>query len=89
MKTNKLFLMGAFACGLIMSLTSCSKQDEPVTKQTYTISFEGASLNADGYWCGDETGEPFDNWGSTAYSCVYQEVSLSLTVPLQLTTVQR
>ena len=73
MKTNRFFAIAAIACGIV-SMTSCSKSDNPASnKQTYTISFEGQTLNADGYWCGDESGEPFDNWGSPAYSCVYQE----------------
>ena len=37
------------------------------------IGFEGATLNADGYWCGDETGEKFDNFGSDGYACSYKE----------------
>ena len=73
MKTKSIFAIAAIVCGIVL-MTSCSgKSDVPVTKQTYTISFEGQTLNADGFWCGDETGEPFDNWGSQAYSCLYKE----------------
>lgn len=76
MKTNKFFALAAIACGFALSFTSCSKEDNPApvpAKQTVTIGFENATLNADGFWCGDETGTPFDNWGSTAYSCIYTE----------------
>ena len=65
--------IAAIACGIVMSMTSCSSNDLPVYSQTYTISFEGQTLNADGYWCGDESGEPFDNWGAPAFSCIYKE----------------
>jgi len=76
MKTKSIFGFAAIACGIVMSMTSCSSNDMPVSKQTYTISFEGQTLNADGYWCGDETGEPFENYGSQAYSCVYKEAGV-------------
>lgn len=73
MKTKSIFAIAAIVCGVVL-MTSCNgKSDMPITKQTYTISFEGQTLNADGYWCGDETGEPFENYGSPAFSCVYQE----------------
>ena len=76
MKTKSIFGFAAIACSIVMSMTSCSSNDMPVSKQTYTISFEGQTLNADGYWCGDETGEPFENYGSQAYSCVYKEAGV-------------
>jgi hypothetical protein len=74
MKTNKIFALAAIVCGFALSFTSCTNEDNPVSgKTTFTISFEGQALNADGYWCGDETGTPFDNWGSEAYNCIYTE----------------
>jgi hypothetical protein len=78
MKTKKFFALAAIVGGFAMSFTACSNEDNPIDnpvtpKQTVTISFEGQALNADGYWCGDETGTPFDNWGSPAYSCFYTE----------------
>lgn len=83
MKTNKIYGLAAIACGLALSLTSCSVSDNPVTPDTpvtpvtpaqpevikAVIDFEGIALNSDGYWCGDETGEKFDNWGAEAYAC--------------------
>lgn len=80
MKTNKFFGLVAIACGFALSFTSCtSTDDNPVLPDTPTepvtvnaiIDFEGVSLNADGYWCGDETGTKFDNWGSEAFACTY------------------
>ena len=81
MKTNKFFAFAAIACGCAVSFTSCSNEDNPIDnpvnpKQTVTISFEDATLNADGYWCGDETGDPFDNWGSPAFKCFYTEAGV-------------
>ena len=75
MKTNKFFAMAALACGFAMSFTACDNADSPVVvnKQTVVISFEGAALNADGYWIGDENGEPFENYGADAFACKYVE----------------
>ena len=75
MKANKFFTLAAVVCGAALSFSSCSSNnDNPVAeKQTATISFEGKTLNADGYWCGDENGEKFDNWGSDAFACSYKE----------------
>ena len=74
MKTNKFFAFAALVCGFAMSFTSCTNDDNPVNvKKTATISFEGATLNADGYWCGDENGVKYDNWGSETYACSYAE----------------
>ena len=78
MKTKKFFALAAIVGGFAMSFTACSNEDNsigdiiPETEQ-YLISFESQPLNANGYWCGDETGTPFDNWGSQAYSCFYTE----------------
>lgn len=84
MKTKKFFALAAIVGGFAMSFTACSNEDNPIDnpvtpKQTVTISFEGQALNADGYWCGDETGTPFDNWGSQAYSCFYTESDTKFT----------
>ena len=82
MKTIKFFAMAAIVCGAAMSMTSCSKEDNPADggKKQVTISFEGAKLNAQGFWIGDETGTPFDNWGSTAYACSYKESGVTFPV---------
>ena len=81
MKQNKFFGLAAIACGITLSMTSCTNGDNPVDPGTpdvpvpvieivnATIGFEDATLNADGYWCG----EKFDNWGSDAFACSYQE----------------
>jgi hypothetical protein len=80
MKTNNFFALAALTCGFALSFTACSNEDNSViNKQTYTISFEKQQLNADGFWCGDETGTPFDNYGSTAYTCIYKEAGTSFT----------
>jgi hypothetical protein len=81
MKTKKFFALAAIVGGFAMSFTACSNEDNPIDnpvtpKQTVTISFEGQALNADGYWCGDETGTPFESWGSTAYNCIYSEAGV-------------
>ena len=81
MKTNKLFGLTVLACGLALSFTSCTNDDNPVfgSLESFTISFENQALNEDGYWCGDETGEKFDNWGADAYACTYTENGLTIT----------
>lgn len=87
MKTNKFFGLAAIVCGFALSFTSCSKEDNPIgdisdiipETEEYLISFEKQSLNADGYWCGDETGTPFENWGEKAYSCSYTESDTKFT----------
>ena len=80
MKTNKLFGLAAIVCGAVLSVTSCTNGDNPVVIPnpeaeivSAVVGFEGAALNADGYWCGDENGEKFDNWGSEAFACSYKE----------------
>lgn len=83
MKTNKFFAMAAIVCGAAMSLTSCSENDNPVDdgKTTVTIGFEGAKLNDQGIWCGDETGVPFVNeYGAASYACAYTEQGISFPV---------
>ncbi|MBE6269750.1 MAG: DUF4465 domain-containing protein [Prevotella ruminicola] len=74
MKTNKLFGLAVLACGFALSFTSCTNADNPIGgKRQATVTFEKKTLGADGYWCGDETGEKFDNWGSEAFACQYKE----------------
>lgn len=74
MKTNKFIAFAALVCGFAMSFTSCTNEDNPVGGlQVYTISFENQTLNKDGFWCGDETGEKVDNYGAEAYECTYTE----------------
>ena len=77
MKTNKFFGLAAVVCGMALTMTSCSSTDDnPVdgkTSATQVISFENATLNADGYWIGNENGTKFDNYGSEAFACNYQE----------------
>lgn len=76
MMKHNCFSVAALAFASAMMFTSCSTESNNAGKtpvKPAVISFEYQTLNADGYWCGDETGTPFDNWGSTAYSCTYQE----------------
>lgn len=85
MKTNKFYGLAAIVCGAVLAMSSCTgNQDSPVIIPipepdpepeivSTVIGFEGATLNADGYWCGDETGEKFDNFGSDGYACSYKE----------------
>lgn len=76
MKTIKFFAMAAIVCGAAMSMTSCSKEDNPVNggKTTATIGFENATLNAQGFWCGEVNNNGMDNgWGGMTYPCVYKE----------------
>jgi len=81
MKTNRFFAIAAIANGLALSFTACSNDDNPVvdgvTTATVIVSFENQALNSDGYWCGDLNGTKFDNWGSEAYACKYQESILT------------
>ena len=84
MKTNRFFGLAALACGFALTFTACSKDDNPISDpdapKTVTISFEGATLNTDGFWCGDENGTKFDNWGADAYACNYQEAGVDFAV---------
>lgn len=83
MKTNKFFALAAIVCGFALSFTSCGEEDNPApvpSKTTVTIGFENATLNADGIWCGDETGTLFDNWGSDAFACSYTESGVTFPV---------
>lgn len=88
MKTSKIIGLAVIACGAALSMGSCtSNNDSPVIPSPgipdeptpvieiakATIGFEGATLNADGFWAGDDSGEKFDNWGSEAFACSYKE----------------
>ena len=82
MKTKKFLLVAAVVC--TAGFTSCSQQDNPNPQPTKkVISFENATLNADGYWIGNTEGEKFDNWGSEAFACKY--VEQGVTFPVKLT----
>ena len=81
MKTAKFFAIAAIVCTAVF--TSCSQEDNPYPQPSLTskvIGFEGATLNADGYWCGDETGTKFENYGSDAYACSYAEAGVTFPV---------
>ena len=96
MKQNKFFGLAAIVCGAVLALSSCTgNQDTPVIipepepqpqplPQTEvvsaTIGFEGATLNADGYWCGDENGEKVDVYGSEGFECSYKESVVNFPV---------
>jgi len=89
MKTKQFFGLIAAVCSVSFSLTSCTAVDdnpivpvEPVepVETNAIISFENATLNADGYWRGDESGEKFDNYGSEAYACNYAESGVNFPV---------
>lgn len=80
MKKSNMLTMAALTCGFAMMFTSCSKEDNGTQPALTVISFEHQTLNADGYWCGNETGTPFDNWGSTAYNCLYTEAEATFPV---------
>lgn len=77
MTFNKFFTLSALAGAF--TLTACSVDDNPVssptpTVTTATISFEHQSLNADGYWIGEENENGIsDGWGGMTYPCTYQE----------------
>jgi len=80
MKTNKIFALALLVSG--MTFTSCSTEDNPVepVKNTYTISFEKQALNADNYWCGDETGTKTESWGVASYACTYEQDGVKFPV---------
>jgi len=83
MKTNKFIMLAAITCGA--AFVSCSNEDIPVPTPdsgNYVIGFEAATLNEDGYWNGNTEGTPFDNWGSTAYACQYEEAGVVFPVNL-------
>ena len=86
MKTNRFFGLAVIVCGAVLAMSSCTgNEDTPVNPDPQpqpqpqpemvnaTIGFEGAPLNADGIWHGDESGEKVDNFGSEAFECNYKE----------------
>ena len=79
MKTKSILAIAAIACGAVMSMTSCGTNDFPVSLRTYTISFEGQTLNADGYWCGDDTadGKRCLRWNLNTKSSLLQRRTVS------------
>ncbi len=77
MKKNLFFAVAALAA---LTFTSCSKEDNPGSPVYTTISFEDKTLGEYGIWYGDENGTKFDNWGSEAYSCTYEEKGVTFPV---------
>ena len=84
MMKKSIFGLAAIACGAVLVMSSCKgNEDTPVVPEPQpqpqpevvnaTIGFEGAPLNADGIWHGDESGEKVDNYGSEAFACSYKE----------------
>ena len=87
MKTNKLFGIALLTCGLALSTTSCtSNQDNPVDDPTIDpttfevlVSFENQQLNAEKYWIGEENENgQSDGWGGMYYPCTYQEQGVTV-----------
>lgn len=88
MKTNKFFALATIVCGFAMSMTSCNEKDNPVDgeKTTATIGFEGATLNAQGFWCGEVNDNGIDNgWGGMAYPCIYKESGAEFNTTFSVT----
>lgn len=78
MKKNLFFAVAALAA---LTFTSCSKEDNAGGSPVYTtISFENKTLGDYGIWYGDENGTKFDNWGSEAYACSYEENGVTFPV---------
>ena len=81
MKQIKFFGLAAIVCGMALSMTSCNNgnNDNPILPEPApetvkaVLGFEGATLNADGYWCGDKNGKKYDSYGSEAFACSYKE----------------
>jgi hypothetical protein len=88
MKTNKFFALATIVCGFAMSMTSCNEKDNPVDgeKTTATIGFEGATLSAQGFWCGEVNDNGIDNgWGGMAYPCIYKESGAEFNTTFSVT----
>ena len=83
MKTNRFFGLAAITCGLALTFTSCSNEDNPAAvndKQTTVVSFENQALNADNYWIGEENANGVsDGWGGMMYPCSYSEAPLTVS----------
>ena len=89
MKTNKILMLAAVACTAVF--TSCSQHDNPNPQPMQTvIGFENQTLNADGFWIGEATGNNYsydDDWGgkTTTYTDnVYTESGVSFPVTYSL-----
>lgn len=75
MKTNKYFY-ALMATAMTLTFTACgSDNDDDVTPvdQPVVVGFENQTLNADGFWIGEENENGYDSWGSTVYPCSYTE----------------
>jgi len=55
-------------------------QLEAVSDDVATFEDTGIAMNADNYYCGDESGEVFDNWGSKGYCCTFTSGKFRFTV---------
>ena len=87
MKTIKVMSIGAIACCMALSLTSCENDDNPIvpTGDELTITFENKTLNADGFWIGGDATEisySYENYGSVynVYNSTYAENGMTLPV---------
>ena len=88
MKKINILTVSALACGLGMSSTSCSNEDSPIVAeeaQQLTITFENKTLNADGFWIGEDATEAaytFESYGSlyTVYNSNYAENGVTLPI---------
>ena len=96
MKTNNLFGFAAIVCGLALSMTSCSKKDNPVEPETpvtppaptpaepeivqATVTFEKATLNDQSFWCGEVNDNCVDSGYGITYPCVYKEEGVEFPV---------
>ena len=87
MKTSKLLSIGAIACSMALSLTSCDNEDNPIGQadDELTISFENKTLNADGFWIGSDATEvaySYESYGAvySVYNSTYAEDGLKLPI---------
>jgi hypothetical protein len=86
MKTNKLFGLAVLACGFALSFTSCTNDDNPVSgTQIKTISFEKQTLNADGFWIGEENENGIDTGWGMMYPCTYTEDNMTINTTYAVT----
>ena len=73
MKTNKFFLVAAVVCTAVFA--SCSQEDNPTPQPVKkVIGFENATLNAQGFWCGEVNEKGVTTDYGTTYPCVYKEI---------------
>jgi hypothetical protein len=85
MKTLKVLSLGAIACSMALSFTSCNEDNPIQAAEELTITFENKVLNADGFWIGSDATEPaytFENYGSdyTVYLSTYAENGVTLPI---------